>query len=137
MSCNQILKEKGYRLTPQRLMVLEALHSVDSHISAEDIFARVKSRYKYANISTVYRTLDLLKELKLVTEINLDDGCIRYHLTEKGHHHHLVCSLCGKIIDLPESALQKLGEMLAKEYKFQADLKHLAVFGTCSECLED
>ena len=136
MSCNQILKEKGYRLTPQRLMVLEALHSVDNHISAEDIFGRVKARYRYANISTVYRTLDLLKELKLITEINLDDGCIRYHLSEKGHHHHLVCSTCGKIIDLPESALKILGETLAKEYKFQADLKHLAVFGICSECRE-
>jgi Fur family ferric uptake transcriptional regulator len=134
MSCSQILKEKGYRLTPQRLMVLSALHSVDTHISAEDIYAQVKAKYQYANISTVYRTLDLLKELKLITEIDLDDGCIRYHLTEKGHHHHLVCSNCGKMIDLPESTLLKLSETLARDYKFQADLKHLAVFGICSDC---
>jgi Fur family ferric uptake transcriptional regulator len=134
MSCSQILKEKGYRLTPQRLMVLSALHSVETHISAEDIYAHVKAKYQYANISTVYRTLDLLKELKLITEIDLDDGCVRYHLTEKGHHHHLVCNNCGKMIDLPESTLLKLSETLAMEYQFQADLKHLAVFGTCSDC---
>ena len=134
MSCNQTLKEKGYRLTPQRLMVLDALHSVDSHISAEEIYAQVKAKYAYANISTVYRTLDLLKELGLVNEIDLDDGRVRYHLSEKGHHHHLVCSNCGKIIDLPESALLKLTETLARDYQFKADLKHLAVFGLCANC---
>ena len=115
-------------------MVLTALHSVDTHISAEDIYAQVKAKYHYANISTVYRTLDLLKELKLIAEINLDDGCVRYHLSEKGHHHHLVCSICGKMIDLPETALLKLSETLVRDYKFQADLKHLAVFGTCADC---
>ena len=115
-------------------MVLTALHSVDTHISAEDIYAQVKAKYRYANISTVYRTLDLLKELKLIAEINLDDGCVRYHLSEKGHHHHLVCSICGKMIDLPETALLKLSETLVRDYKFQADLKHLAVFGTCADC---
>jgi Fur family ferric uptake transcriptional regulator len=134
MSCNQTLKEKGYRMTPQRIMVLDALHSVDKHISAEEIYAQVKARYPYANISTVYRTLDLLKELGMVNEIDLDDGRVRYHLSEKGHHHHLVCSKCGSIIDLPESALLKLSETLAKEYKFKADLKHLAVFGVCADC---
>jgi Fur family ferric uptake transcriptional regulator len=134
MSCNQALKEKGYRLTPQRIMVLDALHSVDGHISAEEIYAGVKAKYPYANISTVYRTLELLKELGLVTEIDLDDGRIRYHLAEKGHHHHLVCSKCGSIIDLPESALLQLTRALARDYQFQADLRHLAIFGLCAKC---
>jgi len=96
MSCNQVLKEKGYRLTPQRVMVLDALHRVDRHISAEEIYSQVKNSYPYANISTVYRTLDLLKELGLITEIDLDDGRVRYHLAEKGHHHHLVCTAAAK-----------------------------------------
>jgi Fur family ferric uptake transcriptional regulator len=134
MSCNQTLKEKGYRLTPQRIMVLDALHSVDSHISAEEIYAKVKAKYPYANISTVYRTLELLKELGLVTEIDLDDGRVRYHLAEKGHHHHLVCSKCGSVIDLPESSLLKLTQALARDYQFQADLRHLAIFGLCAKC---
>jgi Fur family ferric uptake transcriptional regulator len=134
MSCKQTLQERGYRLTPQRIMVLDALHSVDRHISAEEIFAKVKAKYPYANISTVYRTLELLKELGLVTEIDLDDGRIRYHLAEKGHHHHLVCSKCGSIIDLPESALLQLTRALASDYQFQADLRHLAIFGLCAKC---
>ena len=134
MSCNETLQKKGYRLTPQRLMVLDALHSVDTHISAEEIYAQVKAKYPYANISTVYRTLDLLKELGLVTEINQGDGRIRYHPLEKGDRHHLICSKCGKISNLPESALLPLTEMLARNYKFKADVKHLAVFGICAAC---
>lgn len=134
MSCGQVLQDKGYRLTPQRMMVVDALHSVDQHISAEEIFAQVKARYPYANISTVYRTLELLKELGLVNEIALGDGRIRYHPAEKGHHHHLVCQKCGGVIDLPESALLPLEDILFRDYRFKADLKHLAVFGLCADC---
>ena len=134
MSCKQTLQKKGYRLTPQRIMVLDALHSVDGHISAEEIFAKVKAKYTYANISTVYRTLELLKELGLINEIDLDDGRVRYHHAEKGHHHHLICSKCGNVIDLPESAFLKLTQDLARDYKFKADLRHLAIFGLCSNC---
>ena len=134
MSCNQILQEMGYRLTPQRIMVVEALHSIDQHISAEEIFAQVRAKYPYANISTIYRTLELLKELDLVTEIDLGDGRVRYHPAEKGHHHHLVCNNCGKIIDLPESIVHPLAQSLEQNYKFKADLKHLAVFGLCADC---
>ncbi len=115
-------------------MVVDALHSVDQHISAEEIFAQVRARYPYANISTVYRTLELLKELGLVTEIALGDGRVRYHPAEKGHHHHLVCQKCGSMIDLPELVLLSLEEALSRDYQFKADLKHLAIFGLCAKC---
>jgi len=134
MSCTQALQEKGYRLTPQRLMVIEALHSVDQHISAEEIYSQVRARYPYANISTIYRTLELLKELGLVTEIALGDGRVRYHPAEKGHHHHLVCQKCSRIIDLPELVLLPLEEALSRDYQFKADLKHLGIFGLCAKC---
>jgi len=124
-------------LTPQRMMVVEALHDADKHVSADEIYAQVKAKYPYANISTVYRTLDLLKELGLVTEIALGDGCVRFHPAEKGHHHHLVCQKCSRIIDLPESALTPLEGALADMYQFKADLKHMAVFGLCSQCRGD
>lgn len=134
MSCAQALQEKGYRLTPQRLMVVDALHSVDQHISAEEIYSQVRARYPYANISTIYRTLELLKELGLVTEIALGDGRVRYHPAEKGHHHHLVCQKCGRIIDLPELVLLPLEGALSRDYQFKADLKHLGIFGLCAKC---
>jgi len=71
MSCYEILKQKGYRLTPQRLLVLDLLHEVEGHISAPDILNRARSKYPHVNKSTVYRTLQLLKELGLVTETEL------------------------------------------------------------------
>jgi len=134
VSCSQILKEKGYRLTPQRMMVIEALHSADEHVSVEEIYSQLRARYPYANISTVYRTLELLKELGLVTETVLGDGRVRYHPADKGHHHHLVCQKCGRVIDLPESALFAMEETFLRDYHFKPDVTHLAIFGLCSDC---
>jgi len=134
MSCHETLQKKGHRLTPQRMLVIEALHNADGHISAEEIYEQLHRRYPYANISTVYRTLELLKELSLVTETNFGEGRVRYHVAEKGHHHHLVCRTCGNIMDLEESTLYPLREMLLQEYGFDADLRHLAISGECSEC---
>ena len=128
------LSEQGYRLTPQRMLVLSAIANSDHHISAEEIYAQVVAKYPYVNISTVYRTLDLLKRLDMVTETDLGGGRVRYHPVDKGHHHHLVCQECGAIIDLDESVLSSLQSQLLREYKFSADLRHLAIFGRCANC---
>ena len=130
------LSEQGYRLTPQRMMVLSAIENSDNHISAEEIYAQVIAKYPHVNISTVYRTLELLKRLGLVTETDLGGGRVRYHPADKGHHHHLVCQECGRIIDLDESVLSSLKSTLLREYKFSADLRHLAIFGRCPNCSE-
>ena len=128
------LSELGYRLTPQRIMVLSAIADSDDHISAEEIYAQIVAKYPQVNISTVYRTLELLKGLSLVTETDLGGGRVRYHSAEKGHHHHLICQECGATIDLDESVLSSLKSALLREYKFSADLKHLAIFGRCVNC---
>ena len=130
------LAELGYRLTPQRLMVVSAIESSDSHISAEEIYSQVMAKYPHVNISTVYRTLDLLKQIGLVTETDLGGGRVRYHPRNKGYHHHLVCQECGAVIDLDESVLVSLKSRLLREYKFSADLKHMAIFGRCVKCSE-
>jgi len=134
MSCQSVLQERGYRLTPQRMLVIEALHSADSHISAEEIYEQLHNRYPYSNISTVYRTLELLKKLNLVTETDFGEGRVRYHVAEKGHHHHLVCSRCGRTIDLEEAALLSLKNTLRRNYGFEADLRHIGISGECGEC---
>ncbi len=134
MSCDKALRERGYRLTPQRMLVIEALHNADNHISAEEIFEQLHARYPYSNISTVYRTLELMKKLNLVTETDFGEGCVRYHVAEKGHHHHLVCHACGKIIDLDESIIGPLKDTLLRDYGFDADLRHLAISGECHDC---
>lgn len=128
------LSELGYRLTPQRLMILSAIENSDNHISAEEIYAQVMAKYPHVNISTVYRTLELLKRLGLVTETDIGEGRVRYHPADKGRHHHLVCTECGATIDLDESMLSPLKSALLREYEFVADLRHLAIWGRCINC---
>ena len=130
----QILREKGYRLTPQRMMVLEAIEASHDHISAEEIHARARLQYPYINISTVYRTLELLKENGLVTETDLGGGRFLYHPTGKAQHHHLVCRKCGKVRDIDITVLDKLREQLKAQHSFDAELEHIAIFGTCDRC---
>jgi Fur family transcriptional regulator, ferric uptake regulator len=134
MSCFEILKEKGYRLTPQRLMVLETLHQAEDHISAPEIFARVQAKYPFVNKSTVYRTLELLKELGLVTETEFGGDTLYYHHADKGHHHHLICEKCGRVIEVTEDVLAPLDEALRARCQFSADLRHLAIRGRCLNC---
>jgi Fur family ferric uptake transcriptional regulator len=128
------LSQKGYRMTPQRMMILEAIEGASGHISAEDIYQDIRKRYPGLNVSTVYRTLELLKEMGMVTETDMGDGRVRFHSAGHEHHHHLVCSRCGKVIDLDESMMAPLTDMLAEKYNFRADLKHLAIFGHCKNC---
>lgn len=128
------LSEQGYRLTPQRMMVLDAIESSEHHISADEIYAQVITKYPHLNISTVYRTLELLHRLGLVTETDLGGGRVRYHPADKGHHHHLVCQECGRVIDLDESVMDNLKQVLKKDYDFAPDIRHLALFGICAEC---
>jgi len=121
-------------LTPQRMMVLAAIEKSDHHISAEEIYAQVVTKYPHFNISTVYRTLELLHRLGLVTETDLGGGRVRYHPADKGHHHHLVCQECGRVIDLDESVMDHLKLVLRRDYNFEPDIRHMAFFGTCSDC---
>ena len=128
------LIEKGYRLTPQRMMIVSAMEGSDDHISAEEIYAQVAAKYPNVNISTVYRTLELLKKLGLVYEIDLGEGRIRYHAEGSGHHHHLVCQSCGKVIDIDEATLSSLRDILLRDYYFKAELRHVGIFGLCEDC---
>jgi len=121
-------------LTPQRMMVLAAIEKSDHHISAEEIYAQVVTKYPHFNISTVYRTLELLHRLGLVTETDLGGGRVRYHPADKGHHHHLVCQECGRVIDLDESVMDHLKLVLRRDYNFEPDIRHMAFFGTCADC---
>jgi len=134
MGCFQTLKEQGYKLTPQRVMVLETLHEAEEHVTAPEIYTRVRVKYPGINKSTVYRTLELLKGLDLVAETKLGGDRFYYHHAEKGHHHHLICQKCGQIIDLDETLLFPLKDTLRQKYNFEANLRHLAIFGHCLHC---
>jgi len=131
------LSRRGYRITPQRMMILDSIENSDDHITAETIYARVAARYPRVNISTVYRTLELLKQLGFIYEIELGGGSVGYHPEDKGHHHHLICRRCGAVTDINESALFSLKAVLLQAFNFEADLKHLAIYGLCEKCKDD
>lgn len=133
MSCITVLKEKGFKLTPQRRLILEFIHDNASHVTAEGILKFVGARAPGVDKSTVYRTLDLLEEYGCVLKSEIG-GHFIYHHAEDGHHHHLFCRSCGKSIDCHEDVFSEVKNTLAGKYDFQADLKHMMVSGLCKEC---
>ena len=127
------LRAQGYRLTPQRELVLGAVRQLD-HGSPEEILSRVRESAKGVNISTVYRTLELLEKLGLVSHTHLGHGAPAYHATTEPDHLHLVCRNCERVTEVePTIAAGLVGDVAAR-YGFRTDLRHLTVFGTCREC---
>src|SRR5512136_230072 len=127
------VRKRGYRMTPQREMILDAIHA-EGHITADDIFQRVHAKSPAVNLATVYRTLELLKELGIVTAIDTGEGCVHYELAGELPHHHLVCEGCGHILELDRDVLLPLEDELCKRYGFTVNFNHLALFGTCPKC---
>jgi Fur family ferric uptake transcriptional regulator len=140
MSCyqehTQELREAGHRITPQRLMVMEVLFHTGGHLTAEDIHALVRAQYPCVDMSTVYRTLQVLKEQGLAAELQVRDGPTEYEAAATGTHHHAVCAACGARLELPPDILAPIRERLLQEYGFQAELAHVAIPGLCSACTE-
>jgi Fe2+ or Zn2+ uptake regulation protein len=128
------LREAGYRLTPQRLMVLRAIAEGGEHQTAEAIHQEVIKTYPYLDIATVYRILQLLKRLHLVTEIDLGGDSARYEVAEPNKHQHMVCRGCGRTSDLSPSYLEELRIRLINEFSFEPDLEHFAIGGLCATC---
>ena len=129
------LKEEGYRLTPQRVMILSAIASSPGHMTAEEIHEKVKKTYPYIDIATVYRTIQLLKRHRLLVEIDLGSGTSQYELTRAERHHHMVCRECGKTFDIDHRRfLEPVRTALLEEFDFEADIDHFAIFGLCKEC---
>ncbi|MFO7252575.1 MAG: Fur family transcriptional regulator [Actinomycetes bacterium] len=127
------LRARGYRVTPQRQLVLEAVSEL-GHATPEEICARVQQTARGVNISTVYRTLELLEELGLVTHTHLSHGAPTYHLAAEADHVHLVCRGCGEVTEVAPRLVDGLVTALDQELGFATDVHHLTVFGTCRNC---
>jgi Fur family ferric uptake transcriptional regulator len=128
------LRQKGYRITPQREIIIQAIAHSSSHMTAEDIFAEVQTRTQALNLATVYRTLDMLVEEGLVTGTDLGEGKSIFATVNHGPHIHLVCRGCGQIIDANPILLDPIKDHLQGEHNFKPDLNHISIFGLCSLC---
>lgn len=137
MSCHQTtldaLRDAGYRLTPQRVMIAESMHHLGGHVTAEAVLADVQRSHPYMDLSTVYRTLELYSQMGLVRAFTPASGPMEFEVAAEPHH-HLVCTACGAEAALAAGELGDLVTHLRTEHGFEARLEHLAIPGLCRHC---
>jgi Fur family ferric uptake transcriptional regulator len=134
-SLAELLRARGLRLTAQRQLVLRAVHDL-GHATPEQVHCAVREMAAGVNITTVYRTLELLEELGLVTHTHLSHGSPTYHAANGRQHAHLVCRSCGAVDEIDPGLLGPLAGTLERERGFRVDIGHVALFGLCSACGE-
>jgi Fur family ferric uptake transcriptional regulator len=127
------LRAQGYRLTPQRELVLAAVDTL-GHGTPDEILHEVRQHASAVNISTIYRTLELLESLGLVRHTHLSDRAPTYHSTSGPEHVHLKCRGCETVIDAEPAAFDGMVSELRERHGFAPDIGHLTVFGLCGKC---
>ena len=126
------LREEGFRITPQRIAIVEYLLKTGDHPSAEHIHKIIQKKYPMVSLSTVYKTLDLLKEKKLVNEIKVE-GEARFD-AHTDEHINLVCMNCGKIDDIDEDSIKEIQTKVARKSKYMILKSNFELFGYCNNC---
>jgi Fur family ferric uptake transcriptional regulator len=139
MACEETflreLRERGFRMTPQREMVLSAMHEMEGLATADDIYWRVQRVSSCVDISTIYRTLELLQALSLVASIEGGDGQRSYELSAgHGRHAHLVCRKCGGVLGAEMVPFDALAAVLRARHGFTLELDNLTFAGICAAC---
>jgi Fe2+ or Zn2+ uptake regulation protein len=133
MALSQVLRERGQRVTPQRLAIARTVRELDRHVTAETVFARVSEQMPGVSLPTVYATLDLLEELGLLRRVLTEAGTAVFDPRTEDHH-HLVCRRCGDIMDV--DAPVDRAELLAAAAAlgFAPDDAQVVVRGLCARC---
>ncbi|AFU14806.1 ferric uptake regulation protein [Bacillus thuringiensis MC28] len=135
------LHAASYKLTPQREATVRVLlENEEDHLSAEDVYLLVKEKSPEIGLATVYRTLELLSELKVVDKINFGDGVSRYDLRQEGaqrFHHHLICIQCGAVQEIQEDLLGEVERKVERDWSFKVKDHRLTFHGICKNCQEN
>jgi Fur family transcriptional regulator, ferric uptake regulator len=131
-----ILRAKGFRLTPQRLTILEVLSESNCHLTPTEIFERASQTLPGLTEPTVYRTLSFLAENGLVLVAHIGNGQLVYEYA--GHdHHHMICRSCRQMLDLDHAVLQELYQRIEQQTGFTIDSLHVTFFGRCPNCQDE
>jgi len=133
-SARQILRAEGKRVTPQRSLLLRIIQGSSGHLDADEIYRRARESDPRISLSTVYRTVGLLKELGLVEELHFDEEHHHYEMAADKIHHHLVCTRCGQIVEFESALLDELWGGLEREHGFSVERVQIDVVGSCREC---
>lgn len=126
------LEARGYRVTPSRRAVIAALLQQDSHFTVDD----VRHRCRGAGRATIFRTIRLLTDLGVVCRVLMDDASLHYRVSQRGHHHHLVCTDCGNVQDLDQCAISGLVRELSETSGYEIEGHWLELYGRCGPCRE-
>ena len=130
----ELLHEAGCRVTAQRVLLLQLLHDCESHVGADDLYHMARTHDPHLSLSTIYRTLNSLKQVGLVHELHLDEEHHHYELAGKGDHYHLVCCDCGKVTEVDRALVDDMLARLQAQYKFQIIDTSLEFAGYCADC---
>ena len=132
----QVLKNKGMKYTEQRAIILQILFTLDDHLSAEEVHSVVKQKYPELNIgiATIYRTLNFLEEVELISSISFGKDGKKYESNKKTHHDHLICISCGKIVEFYDEEIEQRQEHIAKENGFEITDHNMQIYGLCQDC---
>jgi Fe2+ or Zn2+ uptake regulation protein len=128
------LRGKGLRITPQREMILLALTQSQGQMTAEQILEKVHEYSPCVNIATVYRNLDILRDYEILSVTALPDRPLQWELVDAEPHHHIVCTECHRMEQVPHETVAALSEKLLRDYGFRAVLKHMTLPGLCACC---
>jgi len=131
-----LVRQHGVRLTQQRAIILQALCELEGHASAEKVHERVTLYRRDVDLSTVYRTLERLRDLRIVSQTDLGHGRGEYEVVLDPPHHHMVCQECGRTIELSHAYLTPVAEAIRRDFDFEPILDHWAIFGLCQQCRE-
>ncbi|MFC2000124.1 Fur family transcriptional regulator [Chloroflexota bacterium] len=136
-SIAETLKRRGYKLTPQRRAVLNAMAMSHDHVTPQTIYERVHEQYPSVGLVTVYRTLKILADLGLICEVHSGGNCRSYLITRPSeHHHHLICHDCGTVVDFTNCELSNIERRLTEETGFDIEGHLLEFDGRCPGCQE-
>ena len=127
------LREQGFRITPQRQLVLEAVEQL-RHGTPEEILVEVQRTATGVNLSTIYRTLEVLEDVGLVTHAHIGHGAPTYHAVEDEMHIHLVCDRCTSVQSVPAEVASGFVADLERDYGFRTDISHVSIHGLCADC---
>ena len=132
-----ILRQRGFKLTPQRRSILSAITHSHEHLTPAAIHERISQTHPGIGLVTIYRTLEMLTKLGLICEIHAGGNCRSYLMRRPSeHHHHLICSDCGTVIDFTDCDLDELEQRLSKVTSFKINGHLLEFLGQCRNCLK-
>lgn len=132
----RLLRQADLRVTPQRTLLLEIIRESEGHLDADEIYRQARDRHPRISLSTVYRTLSLLKDMGLVRELDFDEDHHHYELCDTGEcrHHHLYCLDCGVVVEFESPLVMELEQRLVQEHDFEIVDCRVKVAGYCARC---